>query len=389
MVDVMEGKVSFSDIRRVEIEDLLGREPVAPNELLLGRTIVGKTVLVTGAGGSIGSELCRQIIQIGASRLILFDMSEYALYAIESELRRICAAEGAEVELIPLLGSVCEAQTLREVFSRFSIDTVFHAAAYKHVPLVEANAIEAIRNNVFGTLMLVELAHEAAVPDFILISTDKAVRPTNVMGATKRCAEEIVQSFAARPSAGRYSMVRFGNVLGSSGSVVPLFRRQIEAGGPITLTHKDVTRYFMTIPEAANLVIQAGGLAKGGEVFVLDMGNPVRIYDLARTMIQLSGLSVRDAQHPEGDIEIVEVGLRPGEKLFEELIIGECPIRTKHPRIMKAVEECLPAHDLSNALSELRDCRDSEAAITILKRIVPGYHARLESGARLKASSQL
>jgi FlaA1/EpsC-like NDP-sugar epimerase len=206
------------------------------------------------------------------------------------------------------------------------------------------------------------------------------------MGATKRCAEEIVQSFAARSSAGRYSMVRFGNVLGSSGSVVPLFRRQIEAGGPITLTHRDVTRYFMTIPEAANLVIQAGGLAKGGEVFVLDMGNPVRIYDLARTMVQLSGLSVRDAQHPEGDIEIVEVGLRPGEKLFEELLIGECPARTKHPRIMKAVEECLPAPDLSDALSELRNCRDSEAAITILKRIVPGYHVRLESEARLKSS---
>jgi FlaA1/EpsC-like NDP-sugar epimerase len=371
--EMVDGKVSFSDIRPLDVEDLLGREPVKPNELLLGRTVVGKTVMVTGAGGSIGSELCRQILQIGARKLVLFEISEYALYAIHQELLKKLDTEGRGIELVPVLDSIQSADRLDRVFAAHRVDTVYHAAAYKHVPLVEANPIAAMRNNIVGTRTLVEAAARAKVSDFILISTDKAVRPTNVMGASKRAAEQIVQSFAASSGKTRFSMVRFGNVLGSSGSVVPLFRRQIEAGGPITLTDKAVTRYFMTIPEAANLVIQAGGLASGGEVFVLDMGKPTKIADLARLMVRLSGLTVRDARSPDGDIEIVEVGLRPGEKLYEELLIGERPEKTKHPRILKAHEDFLRWGELDPLLDRLEAETDSARAIAILLQLVPEF----------------
>jgi FlaA1/EpsC-like NDP-sugar epimerase len=378
MKEIIDGRVSFNDIRELEIEDLLGREPVAPNELLLGRTIVGKTVLVTGAGGSIGSELCRQIVRIGAKRLVLFEISEFSLYAIDKELEIYAAENGhSRIEIIPLLGSVTDAQRLAFVFERWQPDTVFHAAAYKHVPLVEANPVEGVRNNILGTFEVVQAAHQAQISDFILISTDKAVRPTNIMGATKRAAEQIVQAFSAKPGATKFSMVRFGNVLGSSGSVVPLFRQQIADGGPITVTHRDVTRYFMTIPEAALLVIQAGGLAKGGEVFVLDMGKSVKIMDLAKTMVQLSGLTVRDEFSPEGDIEIQEVGLRPGEKLFEELIIGNNPETTKHERIMMARENFTAWPELVELLDALRKCRDRDETIGLLEKLVPEFeHGR-------------
>jgi FlaA1/EpsC-like NDP-sugar epimerase len=285
------------------------------------------------------------------------------------------------------MGSVTDRQKLNETLASHSIDTVYHAAAYKHVPLVEANPIEAIKNNTLGTFEMVRAAEKAEISDFILISTDKAVRPTNVMGATKRAAEQIIQSFAKASKTTRYSMVRFGNVLGSSGSVVPLFRQQIEQGGPVTLTHRDITRYFMTIPEAAGLVIQAAGMAKGGEMFVLDMGKPVAIYQLARTMIQLSGLKVRDEANPDGDIEIREVGLRPGEKLFEELLIGESPERTQHERIMKAHEDFASWDVLQNALSTLASCRDPQTAIGLLKRIVPEFNHQPLGGEDSGASS--
>jgi FlaA1/EpsC-like NDP-sugar epimerase len=374
MKEIMDGRVSFNDIRELDVEDLLGREPVAPNELLLGRTIVGKTVLVTGAGGSIGTELCRQIVKIGARRLILYEISEVSLYKIDQELQAYAKELGQNhMNIVPLLGSVTDAQRLAFVFSRWEPETVFHAAAYKHVPLVEANPVEGVRNNILGTFEVVNAAHAAEIQNFILISTDKAVRPTNIMGATKRAAEQILQAFAAKPGKTKFSMVRFGNVLGSSGSVVPLFRQQIESGGPITLTHRDVTRYFMTIPEAALLVIQAGGLAKGGEVFVLDMGKSVKIMDLARTMIQLSGMKVKNESNPDGDIEIEEVGLRPGEKLFEELIIGNNPEKTKHERIMMAQENFIPWPELIKLLYEMKQCRDREETISLLEKLVPEF----------------
>ncbi len=378
MQEIISGKIAFSDIRELEIEDLLGREPVLPNELLFGRTIVGKTVLVTGAGGSIGGELCRQIAKSGAHRLIMLDLSEFALYEIEKELTKLVASQAAtKLELIPILGSVIDADRLDEIFAMWSPDTVFHAAAYKHVPLVEANPIEGIRNNILGTQTLAAAAEAAQVKDFILISTDKAVRPTNVMGATKRAAEQVIQNFADTACETRFSMVRFGNVLGSSGSVVPLFRKQIEQGGPITLTDRRVTRYFMTIPEAAQLVIQAAGMAKGGEVFVLDMGKSVKILDLAETLIRLSGLTVRNAANPDGDIGIVEVGLRAGEKLYEELIIGNDPQDTLHPRIMKAHESCLASDVLNDLIANLLNCRDPKLAVTILRSLVPEFeHGR-------------
>ncbi|WP_114521130.1 nucleoside-diphosphate sugar epimerase/dehydratase [Altererythrobacter sp. ZODW24] len=373
MTDLVEGKITINEIRDLDIQDLLGREPVAPNELLLGRTVVGKTVLVTGAGGSIGSELCRRIATMQAARLLLYERSEFALYSIESELRQFLEESGANAEIIPLLGSVTDAPRLDYVFSTYHPDTVYHAAAYKHVPLVEANPVEGIRNNVFGTLEAVRAAEKFEVSDFILISTDKAVRPTNIMGTTKRCAELVLQSYAERGGPTKYSMVRFGNVLGSSGSVVPLFRQQIAAGGPITLTHKDVTRYFMTIPEAADLVIQAAGLAKGGEVFVLDMGEPVRIGDLAETMIRLSGLTVKTDADSSGDIAITEVGLRPGEKLYEELLIGNDPIGTTHERIFMAREAFLSRQELEPILNELTQCRGRDEAIALLERLVPEF----------------
>lgn len=382
MRELLGGSVSINDIRELQIEDLLGREPVQPNELLLGRTIVAKNVLVTGAGGSIGAELCRQIVQGGAARLVMFDVSEFGLYSIEQELRAGIARAGrAGPELVPVLGSVTDEEHLLSVMREHAVHTLYHAAAYKHVPLVEANPLVAIRNNIAGTYAAVEAARRAGVCDFILISTDKAVRPTNVMGATKRSAEQIVQAYAARKTGCRYSMVRFGNVLGSSGSVVPLFRRQIETGGPVTLTDRRVTRYFMTIPEAANLVIQAGGLAKGGEVFVLDMGKPMRIFDLARTMIRLCGLSVRDRDHPDGDIEITEVGLRPGEKLYEELLIGENSGPTVHKRIMMAHEDYLPWEKAKKLIAALSAATDAAAAIDLLERFVPEFAHRRDNTA--------
>lgn len=372
LTDVASGRVKVSALRSLDIEDLLGRDVAVPDPILFTRNILGKTVLVTGAGGSIGSELCRQIVAAGAARLLLFESSEFALYAIEGELRQI--TKPGVIEIIPLLGSVRDAARLGEVMNTWRPDTVYHAAAYKHVPMVEHNPLEGLANNVIGTRLTALAAIAAGVDDFVLISTDKAVRPTNVMGATKRFAELVLQALADDGAATRLSMVRFGNVLGSSGSVVPLFRKQLADGGPVTITHEDVTRYFMTIPEAAQLVIQAGAMATtGGEVFILDMGEPVRIADLARKMIELSGLSVRDAEHPDGDIEIRTVGLRPGEKLYEELLIGDNPAPTSHPLIMRAREHHLPQAELAALIAELELAlarHEVEDALAVLKRAV-------------------
>ncbi len=356
--DLADGKVTVNDLRELDIEDLLGRDAVPPNALLLGKNITDKTVLVTGAGGSIGSELCRQIITMRPKSLILIEVSEYNLYAIHQELElRLQHEELSEIGLIPLLASVRDANRLELIFKEYKPDTVYHAAAYKHVPLVEANPAEGVLNNIFGTKITAQTAIKHGVKDFVLISTDKAVRPTNIMGATKRAAEMVLQALAAEKPETRFSMVRFGNVLGSSGSVVPLFRKQLKNGGPITITHEDITRYFMTIPEAAQLVIQAAAMARGGEVFVLDMGEPVKIIDLARRMVELSGLSVRDEYNPEGEIAIEVVGLRPGEKLYEELLIGDNPEKTTHPRIMKAREDFLRQPQLDPFLTELEQCQ--------------------------------
>lgn len=343
LMDIAQGRVTINDLRELDIEDLLGRDAVAPNQILMGKNIADKTVMVTGAGGSIGSELCRQIIDLKPKAMLLVDMNEFGLYSIHQELElKISENTALSVRLHPLLASVLDATRMTRIMSDWKPDTVYHAAAYKHVPLVEHNPVEGVKNNVFGTLVAAQVAEKCGVRDFVLISTDKAVRPTNVMGASKRLAEMVLQSLSDKGGHTRYTMVRFGNVLGSSGSVVPLFRKQIIAGGPITITHEDITRYFMTIPEAAQLVIQAGAMASGGEVFVLDMGDPVRIIDLARRMIDLSGLTVRDGVNPDGDIEIEVVGLRPGEKLYEELLIGDNISQTNHIRILKANEPFLP-----------------------------------------------
>jgi FlaA1/EpsC-like NDP-sugar epimerase len=376
--DIVAGKVSIADLREVEVDDLLGRDAVAPNDLLMGYTILGKTVMVTGAGGSIGSELCRQIMAIGPQRLILVEMTEFALYKIEQELRENAAAGifRPDIEVYPELINTTAARPVSSVIGAYCPDTIFHAAAYKHVPLVEHNPISGMGNNILSTRNLVEAAEQHSVAHFILISTDKAVRPTNIMGASKRVCEQILQAKAKVGSKTRFSMVRFGNVLGSSGSVVPRFKEQIASGGPVTLTHRDIIRYFMTIPEAAQLVIQAGSMAKGGEVFVLDMGKPVKIYDLACTLINLSGLTVRDDDNPDGDIAIEEIGLRPGEKLFEELLIGENPMPTKHLRIMQAMEGHIPWQDLSAALDMLEahvQSGDRKAAVGLLCDLVPEY----------------
>jgi FlaA1/EpsC-like NDP-sugar epimerase len=374
--DIASGRAKLVDIQDVEIEDLLGRDTVPPRLDLLSRCISGKDVLVTGAGGSIGSELCRQIIKLEPSSLILLEQSEVGLYAIERELRKRIKEEGRRVELVPMLGSVINRGYVKRICQQYHVDTLYHAAAYKHVPIVEANPAAGVRNNIIGTLAAAEGAEAAGVKHFILISTDKAVRPTNVMGATKRFAEMVLQMIAERGSETVFSMVRFGNVLGSSGSVVPLFREQIRQGGPITVTHPDVIRYFMTIPEAAQLVIQAGAMAKGGEVFVLDMGEPVRILDLARTMVRLMGLTVRDDDNLEGDVEIAFTGLRPGEKLYEELLIGDCSVRTEHEMIMQAHEEKLASDDIINALDAFRhglDRGDGAALKALLRSYVGGY----------------
>jgi FlaA1/EpsC-like NDP-sugar epimerase len=374
LMDLASGKVQVSALRALEIEDLLGRDVAMPNEILFSRNILGKTVLVTGAGGSIGSELCRQILAARPQVLLLVELSEYALYAIDAELRALAGEGGARI--VPMLASVRDEARMRAILSAWRPETIYHAAAYKHVPLVEHNPAEGVLNNVFGTMTAARLAIDTGVSDFVLISTDKAVRPTNVMGTTKRLAELCLQALAAGKSSTRFSMVRFGNVLGSSGSVVPLFRAQIAAGGPVTITHADVTRYFMTIPEAAQLVIQAGAMATGGEVFILDMGEPVKIADLARKMIELSGLSVRDAGDVEGDIAIEVVGLRPGEKLYEELLIGENPSPTAHPLIMKATETHLPLVRLDQELARLTkaiEANDAQDLLAVLRDVVPEF----------------
>ncbi|MBY8270377.1 polysaccharide biosynthesis protein [Vibrio fluvialis] len=357
MKDIVEGKASIDQLKDVAIEDLLGRDPVTPQQSLMEANILGKVVMVTGAGGSIGSELCRQIVRHKPKALVLFELSEFGLYQIDRELNQLIQDEGLSVEVIPLLGSVQRINRLMVTMKSFNVQTVYHAAAYKHVPLVEYNVVEGVRNNVFGTYYTAQAAIEAGVESFVLISTDKAVRPTNVMGTTKRMAELGLQALAeqekSKSKGTRFCMVRFGNVLGSSGSVVPLFKRQIEAGGPITVTHPDIIRYFMTIPEAAQLVIQAGAMGKGGDVFVLDMGDPVRITDLAVNLIQLSGLEVKDEEHPYGDIAVEFTGLRPGEKLYEELLIGDNVEETAHERIMTAKERYLTLVEFEKHLNDL------------------------------------
>ncbi|WP_437178389.1 polysaccharide biosynthesis protein [Buttiauxella gaviniae] len=353
MVDLVEGKARIDSLRKVSITDLLGRDPVDPVPELIARNITEKVVMVTGAGGSIGSELCRQILQNKPKVLVLYEMSEFSLYAIERELTTYLSTHSLDVALYPVLGNVQDQEHVERVLKSFHVQTIYHAAAYKHVPLVEYNVADGVRNNVFGTLSCAKAAINCQVDNFVLISTDKAVRPTNTMGATKRMAELVLQALSAQCSSTCFSMVRFGNVLGSSGSVVPLFEKQIDTGGPITLTHPDIIRYFMTIPEAAQLVIQAGAMGNGGDVFVLDMGEPVKIIDLAHRMVTLSGLTVRDEHNADGDIEIKTTGLRPGEKLFEELLIGENVSVTQHPRILTANEVMLPWEELNDYIEEL------------------------------------
>lgn len=440
MADLTSGRAQVQQFRELDADDLLGRDAVPPDAELMARYIRDQVVMVTGAGGSIGSELCRQIVLAGPQRLLLVENSEFSLYKIEQELRALAATQPQVPEVVALLGDVCDLPRMRQIIASYRPATLYHAAAYKHVPMVEHNPVQGVRNNVLGTLSVARAAIEHGVPHFVLISTDKAVRPTNIMGASKRLAELCLQALAASsnvdfaaldaamgmpvgsvaiaPSAASMavaaqaegavaamggavpaitdaapavptttgavprrtclSMVRFGNVLGSSGSVVPLFRQQIAQGGPITLTHAEVTRYFMTIPEAAQLVLQAGAMAQGGEVFVLDMGEPVRIIDLARDMVVLSGLTVRDAEHPHGDIALHITGLRPGEKLYEELLIGDNPQPTEHPRIMKAQESFLPWPQLQQQLLALQTCmaaHDVAGLVRLLLQLVSGFRA--------------
>jgi FlaA1/EpsC-like NDP-sugar epimerase len=374
--DLISGKARVDDIREVDIADLLGRDIVPPVPELLDACIKGKSVMVTGAGGSIGSELCVQIVRLAPKVLILLDVSEVSLYRIDQFLCEIVARESLDTQIVPLIGSVHHHNRVREVLRAYSVGTIYHAAAYKHVPLVEHNMIEGIRNNVYGTLHTAQAAIDAGVESFVLVSTDKAVKPTNVMGATKRFAELVLQGLSLQQSRTVFSIVRFGNVLESSGSVVPLFREQIRKGGPVTVTHPDIYRYFMTIPEAASLVLQAGSMAKGGDVFVLDMGQPVRIADLAEKMIHLMGLTVRDDGNPDGDIEVQYTGLRPAEKLFEELLIGDNVMGTEHRRILRAEEEALPWEQLRPLLDQLWDaCQqlDCDKARQLLLHSAVGY----------------
>jgi FlaA1/EpsC-like NDP-sugar epimerase len=381
LADLISGRAQFNELCDVDVGDLLGRDPVPPRPKLFGSCIRGKCVLVTGAGGSIGSELCRQIIRLGPSRLVLFEMSELALYNIQRELEEVAAHEKLNVEIVPLLGNAHHRHRVREVLATFAVQTVYHAAAYKHVPIVEHNVVEGIHNNVISTWYTAEAALETGVETFVLISTDKAVNPANVMGATKRLAELVLQALQERTAQTRFCMVRFGNVLASSGSVVPLFQEQIRRGGPVTVTHRDVIRYFMTIPEAAQLVLQAGSMAKGGDVFVLDMGRPVRIDDLARRLVNLMGLTVRDLNYPDGDIEIEYTGLRTAEKLFEELLIGTNVTGTDHPMIMRAIEHHLPWVRMQQVLNELLVALasfDCHRALALLTEAVAEYQAEGE-----------
>ena len=381
MTELAQGKVTANDLQELDIEDLFGRESTVFDSISSNKNILGKVVLVTGAGGSIGSELCRQIFILGPAVLLLYEQNEFSLYALHQELQRRQTITGSKTNiLIPLLGSITDTRRISEVMASWSPHTVYHAAAYKHVPLVEHNVTDGIRNNVFGTLITARMAVKYGVSDFVLVSTDKAVRPTNVMGASKRLAEMILQALARERiisnTVTNFSIVRFGNVLESSGSVIPKFRQQIRNGGPITLTHPEVMRYFMTIPEAAQLIIQAGTMSKGGEVFLLDMGEAVKIIDLIRRMIQLSGLTLCDEGNPNGDIKIEIIGLRPGEKLYEELLIGDNPEPTSHPRIMKANEDFLPLEELEGKLQLLQaalDINDLDQIFQILERLISGY----------------
>jgi FlaA1/EpsC-like NDP-sugar epimerase len=376
LADIISGKARIDELREVDVCDLLGRDPVPPNPQLFASCISRKSVMVTGAGGSIGSELCRQILRVAPTRLVLFEMSELALYNIERELQEIATREQFDIEIIPLLGNANESERVREVLLAYGVQTVYHAAAYKHVPIVEHNVIRGIHNNVVCTWNTAQAALETGVETFVLISTDKAVNPTNVMGATKRLAELVLQGLQERTTTTRFCMVRFGNVLGSSGSVVPLFQEQIRRGGPVTVTHPQVIRYFMTIPEAAQLVIQAGSMAKGGDVFVLDMGRPVRIDDLARRMINLMGLSVRDPSNSDGDIEITYTGLRSAEKLFEELLIGNNITKTDHPMIMRAMEHSTPwvrMQQILDTLVSALQSSDCVRSLAVLRDAVAEY----------------
>ena len=366
IADLVSGKAKVNELQEISIEDLLGRDPVEPFGQLIAANIINKSVMVTGAGGSIGSELCRQALMQHPHTLVLYERSEFALYTIEQELRKTCQATGSKTRIVPVMASVKRQNRLESVLQAFRVNTVYHAAACKHVPMVEYNVVEAVQNNVFGTWRTAEAAINSGVETFVLISTDKAVRPTNVMGTTKRLAELVLQGLALRDDHNvKFSMVRFGNVLGSSGSVVPLFKRQIIEGGPITLTHEEITRYFMTIPEAAQLVIQAGAMGSKGEVFVLDMGESVKIIDLARKMIRLMGFEVKDENNPNGDIEIVVTGLRPGEKLYEELLIGDNEQSTEHPRIRTANEVSLPWSEMRKLLDQLYKACDNYDQVTI------------------------
>jgi FlaA1/EpsC-like NDP-sugar epimerase len=384
VTELAQGRVTISDLRELDIDDLLGREPVPPNHILMSRDATGKVVLVTGAGGSIGSELCRQIINLDPRTLILLEFSEYALYTIHAELSRKIQTADLAVQVIPLLASVWDEDRVSEILDTWRPDTVYHTAAYKHVPLVEHNPVEGIRNNVFGTLVVAQAAVQHGVASFVLISTDKAVRPTSIMGASKRLAEMVLQALNHKHEGSartKFSMVRFGNVLDSSGSVVPRFRQQIKEGGPVTVTHPEVNRFFMTIPEASQLVIQAGAMASGGDVFVLDMGEPIKIMDLAKNMIQLSGVTVRSEQNPDGDIEIVVTGLRPAEKLYEELLIGENPQSTRHPRILRAHDDFLTWENLEPELDTLLmaiNLNDIGVVRKILEKVVNGYQPNEE-----------
>ena len=370
--DLAQGKVTISDLRELDVDDLLGREAVIPNQILLAKNIAGKIVMVTGAGGSIGSELCRQIIGQSPKKILLVEQSEFALYDIHQELE----SKKTDIPLIPLLASVQDGERINEILSTWHPHTVYHAAAYKHVPLVEHNLSEGLKNNVLGTLVAANASIMCKVENFVLISTDKAVRPTNIMGASKRLAEMVLQALAAENSSTKLSMVRFGNVLGSSGSVVPKFRQQIKEGGPVTITHPEITRFFMTIPEASQLVIQAGAMARGGDVFVLDMGEPVRIINLAERMVELSGLCVKNEQNPDGDIEIEITQLRPGEKLYEELLIGNNPEPTSHNRIMKAHEPFLKWDKLEDEIKTLiaaLNANDVSLVRRLLEKLVTDY----------------
>lgn len=372
MTDILTGKTQMAALREIAVEELLGREPVPPNLSLLSQSIEHKSVMVTGAGGSIGSELCRQIAAQSPRCLVLYEMSEYALYAIHQEL----SLAYPELYIVPVLGSVVDATRVSQVLAQFAVQTLYHAAAYKHVPLVEHNIIEGVRNNVCGTQVVAKAALASGVELCVLVSTDKAVRPTNVMGASKRLAEQLLQDLALGSQTTIFSMVRFGNVLGSSGSVIPVFKQQIAQGGPVCVTHPDITRYFMTIPEAASLVIQAGAMAKGGDVFVLNMGEPVKILDMAKRMIHLSGYEVKDEQHPQGDIEVVITGLRPGEKLYEELLIDADVLPTSHVKIARAKEGCLPSTELAHGLAQLDQAivdANAEQVRSVLQQLVPEF----------------